>query len=1374
MTFSPRVNDTLKALTDSSGQAIFIGRTKATHEKYGRNGALLLGRLVEEDGYGKLVYLDAIAPHVIFISGARGSGKCLLPTENVLMADGSLKTIKEIFDELSDGRVLKKDKNEELIQVTKNVRVISLGNDLKQKFSRISHVYRKKVSENLVKLRTRSGREVTVTKEHPLLVIDEEPKWVKAGKISKGAYIAIPRELRINPKGTSFNFSLECEQSFSNAHSQLKEKFLHSLINGPKQVSVALDSSHSWDIAHALEEDGLITLKRNSPLTATLTEKGRQHVQELSSAFVRFTSRSLPIKTPQVSKEFARFIAYVLAEGTEVLKNNKKCYRLMFTNKEVEKKEDFAALTNELFGLDAKDNNMSKYVDSWGLKLFLDEIGYKTGRKSREKVVPQFILTAPNEIVAEFLRVFIDCEGYVSKTAPEIQISTASPSIANGLAYLLLRFGIFSTVKEKMRHDRTRRKYYDVTIYGTENLRKFKEHIGFMATRKQDILDTHLGKKSNPNYDTIPCIGATLKFVRNRLGLRQKDISHKSAQKAYEDGKYYPSRKALGVFVGKFRAQYNLIQKLYKRGDIASLKELRKVIGDKNRLQQIRNIILSETKDLLEDKKLKEKMGLLENLVNSDVYWDEIVEVESIPYKGYVYDITVQDTHNFIAGTNGGIVSHNSYDLGVMIEELNTKNPNVASVIIDPIGIYWSMKYPNQDEKELDELIRMGLTPKGVDKVNVFVPYGVRDKLPKGTFDKVYALRPADLTVEDWCLTFDIDRFSPTGLLLEKTVEKVMRGYVTKDGKKVDGNPEYGIDDIINCLNNDKELTSSAKGFKVESRRALVSRFEAAKSWGIFTEEGTPLVELCKEGEVSVIDVSFLDEKVTSLVIGILARKILNARKLSTRKTAMKRFAANMDDLLETEIPPTWLFIDEAHTLIPSGSKKTAASDALIEYVKQGRRPGCSLVFATQQPSAIDTRILSQLDILICHKLVFDDDLKAVFKRMPAEIPKEYSKRFIKTLPIGTCLVGDRSDETSRVFAMKIRPRFSQHEGREAKAVEFEEAIKPEQVKRMLIKMIIKEIEEKGRVSKRKINQLTETIKKRYKVKIKTEEIINGIIEDERYEIKNEYIRAKQEEEPEEQKEIKEEFKPGETILAFKPNISERTAEKIARKHRKKKFLWLIGDEEFIKNIELELHPIYKVEYDRYEKRGFRRSTCYVDGITGEILSVGKDGLESTKGAGLLSKLSPNKRRIVIVLKRGKKASAKGLAGYCNITETTARTNAEDLVEMGILQSEKDGRTTIYSIKQKLSLPEKDDVTKPKYTMLETHFVVEETNSTRAIAPKIPKENIADIPKIFGEIRIRNISLVYRPVYHVWLVSKHGPRHLYIDGMNGKIIERSV
>ena len=64
-----------------------------------------------------------------------------------------------------------------------------------------------------------------------------------------------------------------------------------------------------------------------------------------------------------------------------------------------------------------------------------------------------------------------------------------------------------------------------------------------------------------------------------------------------------------------------------------------------------------------------------------------------------------------VAGKRG---SGKSYTLGVIAEELSNLpapiNKNVASLIFDTMGIYWTMKFKNEKDKEL--LNEWGLKPK--------------------------------------------------------------------------------------------------------------------------------------------------------------------------------------------------------------------------------------------------------------------------------------------------------------------------------------------------------------------------------------------------------------------------------------------------------------------------------------------------------------------------------------------------------------------------------------------------------------------------------------------------------------------------------------
>jgi len=672
----------------------------------------------------------------------------------------------------------------------------------------------------------------------------------------------------------------------------------------------------------------------------------------------------------------------------------------------------------------------------------------------------------------------------------------------------------------------------------------------------------------------------------------------------------------------------------------------------------------------------------------------------------------------FISGARG---SGKSYSLGVIAEELVLKNPNVASVVIDPIGIFWSMKFPNRDSKELSVLSDWGLEPTGVENTRVFVPYGLRNSVPGNTYDKLFSLKPSELSVDDWCLTFGIERFSPSGLLLEKAIEKAREKY-----------SDFGLDELIKVIEKDKELVSKEKGYKSDSRRALVSRLEAAKSWGVLSKEGTSLAEVCKAGVISVIDISFLDENVASLVIGMLAKKILNARKLVTRQETMGGFVElnDLEEVVDKDIPPTWLFIDEAHTLIPSGSSKTAATSSLIEYVKQGRRPGCSLVFATQQPSAIDTRVLSQLDLLLCHKLIFNEDLKAVLKRMPTSLPQEFTKSgFIKKLPIGVCLTGDRSDETSRAFVMQVRPRLSQHEGREVNTNE-EKKVDLESVKKLLVDLVFKKASVRGKISLSKVDDFVEIISKRYKVKIDSSDIVNSLLKEKELLLKEGFLIVPSFEKKKRIKEL--------GLKAVKLKVSSGEAEQYAEKHKHKKKLGLFGEEEKVKKIDLIYEPLFKLEVQVKTKQGFVKKMIYVDEEL-ELFYKDKKGVRKTEVVNDL--LGLNFKKVSVLKALGKTSDFKKLIALTGLNAQVLGRNLSDLVRAGFVLKKDDK----FVLKKKIMIPCFED-----YDLVLNE---EEPRSVEFNDFEVDEKLVKKLPVVLEDARVLSLVKLLKPVWKITYVN---------------------
>ncbi len=760
----------------------------------------------------------------------------------------------------------------------------------------------------------------------------------------------------------------------------------------------------------------------------------------------------------------------------------------------------------------------------------------------------------------------------------------------------------------------------------------------------------------------------------------------------------------------------------------------------------------------------------------------------------------------FVCGARG---SGKSYVLGVIAEELALKNPNVGVIVIDPVGVFWSMRYANREQRELKLLEEWGLKPRGLDNIVVFIPKGMEKDTPEETYDATFSVRPAMLTAQDWCLTFGIERFSPTGLLLEKALQKVEKGYTTLNGERIKGTRDYSLEDIIFCLENDAELNSREKGYKSDSIRALVSRFEAAKSWGIFDTKGTPLSELSREGQLTIIDTSFLDENVTSLVIGLLARRILAARKLATRKEAAKQFMSERE-LLEIEIPPTWLIIDEAHTLIPSGNVKTAASDALIEYVKQGRRPGCSLVFATQQPAAIDTKVLSQLDIIIVHKLVFNDDIKAVYKRMPTLMPQKYKyASFIRSLPVGVALVGDRREETSRAFIMRIRPRMSQHEGRELEAIGTGIKLTREQVKRLIVSLYWDRLERDRRVRIKEILRTIDVMNKKHGSDVSSTEVFEELENRGAKLLKKKGLIVLEEqtsekavlvgEKPEEKKEISEEIaseeKPEQTpekveeelmeqkmleprgekelevLLASFPLIcSEKKAYSIAKAHTKK-VLGLLPSDEKVVSIKLKHIPVHVVHFNYFtQNNAFRQGTLFINSYTGEFLHFLKEKNSFVESKGLKFFYDLSEKEIAVLNCLVKPLSAEEVSKKVFINENSTKRILHGLVEKGLVKAFKHKGKVLYKLSADFELP-KSPLHKMHETLTKMPLV--ELKSAMIEKERFTESDVRKVlQKIWKKLVVTAIEKLYWPVYEATLVStKSGTKRiLHIDAVTSKLL----
>ena len=384
-----------------------------------------------------------------------------------------------------------------------------------------------------------------------------------------------------------------------------------------------------------------------------------------------------------------------------------------------------------------------------------------------------------------------------------------------------------------------------------------------------------------------------------------------------------------------------------------------------------------------------------------------------------------------VAGKRG---SGKSYTLGVIAEGISTLPENVAKnigvLIFDTMGIFWTMAYKNEKEEEL--LHNWGIEARNIP-LKIFVPFGyAKEWEEKGIpVTKSFAISAAELTADDWAITFGLGFLDPVSILIQRVVTKLR-----------ETGEDFDVDSIIAKIKDDRETNTEVKN-------AGTNIFEGAKTWGLFAssgKKGTPIKDLIQGGTTSVLDLSCYSSigtfNVRALVIGLISKKLFNER-IAARKMEEVEAVRHGLDYLEykekREMPLVWLVIDEAHEFLPKEGK-TAATDALVQLLREGRQPGISMALATQQPGAIHRDVMTQSDIVLSHRVTAQPDMEALNYIMQSYLMKNI-KTYLNDLPKlkGTGIILD--DNSERIYSMRARARFTWHGGEAPTAIKVKKRI---------------------------------------------------------------------------------------------------------------------------------------------------------------------------------------------------------------------------------------------------------------------------------------------------------------------------------------------
>lgn len=415
-----------------------------------------------------------------------------------------------------------------------------------------------------------------------------------------------------------------------------------------------------------------------------------------------------------------------------------------------------------------------------------------------------------------------------------------------------------------------------------------------------------------------------------------------------------------------------------------------------------------------------------------------------------------------IVGKRG---SGKSHTLGTIAESLATRENTTsiskfharrACLLLDPMGNFWTTSHlvskdgPDKVRKQWASLDGWNCKPEDVD-VSIWLPAGYKTPNDPDNVQE-FRIRTADLDAADVAdlIGVNLMKDAQGAALSEAFLAVTQDGWSDSSGFK-QAKPEYGFSDLIEYLDYLRQQT--AQGVTIDhsstTLRALIRSLRALERQPAFCGDGTPMTELLKAGRLSVLMLPIrVGADFRRVITRLLIRRILREREQASQirqrldvETLDQTTHQRLEAELTKRIPRTILALDEAQELL--GDEGGEARQALEDFCLLGRNYGLSLILATQRPlaSAISSKVRSQVDLQIIHRLLTQDDINISQANLLTLYPREVTDgnhnlefaQLVRSLDRGQAIISashaHAQDVVDRIVIARIRPRITVHGG---------------------------------------------------------------------------------------------------------------------------------------------------------------------------------------------------------------------------------------------------------------------------------------------------------------------------------------------------------
>lgn len=223
-----------------------------------------------------------------------------------------------------------------------------------------------------------------------------------------------------------------------------------------------------------------------------------------------------------------------------------------------------------------------------------------------------------------------------------------------------------------------------------------------------------------------------------------------------------------------------------------------------------------------------------------------------------------------------------------------------------------------------------GISPEDLSVV-VWIPAGFKSDSDHPSISEFH-VDVADLDATDWADILGTNLLrEPQGILLAEALDAIrVEGWRDIEGRKRAPTLRYDLQNVIDYLEMVRQNLQSGQpsDHATQTCRALLRDFRGFSRLPLFSAGGTPLTDIIREGQLSILMLpARIGHDLRRVLTRLLIRRIMKERERASQIRNRLDLQPNLEDqerrLLEDRlrelIPRTVLAIDEAQELVPLG-----------------------------------------------------------------------------------------------------------------------------------------------------------------------------------------------------------------------------------------------------------------------------------------------------------------------------------------------------------------------------------------------------------------------------------------------------------------------